>query len=256
MSLSPLEVDWLIVRVHRSLLERLGQSGMSVAGAGNILGAGTVLDGDDCLGNHLPGVRADDVSAEDPVGFLIGQDLNKSLRTAVGPGAGVGGEGEGTNAVRDACLLELFLGLADGGNLGIGVDNAGDGVVVDVAGVAGNGFHGGNALLLGLVSEHGSIDAVPDGIDGRDGSAEVLIDLDPSELIGLNPQRVQTKVFGIRSTSGGNQNYIILGLLLLPTLAGLGLKDDAVILNLALYHLRLELELKSLLLERCLELLG
>ena len=55
----------------------------------------------------------------------------------VGLGARVGGEGELADLVLDALGLELLLGLADPGDLGVGVDDRGDDVVVHVAGAGG-----------------------------------------------------------------------------------------------------------------------
>lgn len=58
---------------------------------------------------------------------------------------------------------------------------------------SGDGFDGGNTLLLGLVREHGSIDAVSNGVDVGDGGAEVGVNFDAAELVGLDAELVKAK---------------------------------------------------------------
>jgi len=70
---------------------------------------------------------------QDPISFLLSQDLHESFRVQVGLGARVGREAEFADLVRDAFLLEVLFSLADPGDFGVGVDDGGDGVVVDVS---------------------------------------------------------------------------------------------------------------------------
>ena len=97
----------LVVGGHAGLLERLGHGGVRVAGARDVLAARVVLERDDGLGDHLAGVRAEDVSAEDAVGSLVGEDFDEALGGTVRAGAGVRGEGEVSDDVVDSGLLEL-----------------------------------------------------------------------------------------------------------------------------------------------------
>src|SRR4051794_39889198 len=60
-----------------------------------------------------------------------------AVRRAVDLGAAVGREGEFPDVVGDAVFLQLFLGLADRGDLGRCVDHVRDHVVVHVAGAPG-----------------------------------------------------------------------------------------------------------------------
>ena len=55
-SVNTLKVDGLAVCRHGGLLERLGQCGMGVASARDILAGRTVLESEGSLGNHLTGV--------------------------------------------------------------------------------------------------------------------------------------------------------------------------------------------------------
>jgi hypothetical protein len=67
-----------------------------------------------------------------------------SLGVLVGLGPRVGREGVLSNLVLDPGRLELLLVLADPRDLGVGVDDRGDGVVVDVS-VAVLDLDGGDA---------------------------------------------------------------------------------------------------------------
>ena len=58
--------------------------------------------------------------------------------------------GIGEHLVLDALLLALLLGQAHRGNLGVGVDDEGHVVVVDMAALASQLLHARNAILLSL----------------------------------------------------------------------------------------------------------
>ena len=94
-------------------------------------------------------------------------------------GAAVGDEREDALPVGDRRRrLSSSSVLPTDGDLGRGVDDAGDRVVVDVAVAAGERLDAGDALLLGLVREHRAPDHVADGVDARRGRGEVLVDRD------------------------------------------------------------------------------
>ncbi len=61
--------------------------------------------------------------------------------------------------------------------LGVGVDDARDGVVVDVAPLASQVFGRRDALLLRLVGQHGARHAVSNGVDTIHVGLEVPVDL-------------------------------------------------------------------------------
>ena len=198
-------MDGLAVGGHGSLLESLGESGVSVRGASNVLGRRTVLESESALGDHLTGVGADNVHTEDTVSLGIGEELDKSVGVGVGLGARVGAEGEGADLVLDASLLELGLVLADPGDFGVGVHDAGDGAVVDVAVVLGNVLDGGNGLLLGLVGEHRAESAVTDDADVRDLGAVLLVDHEAATVVGLKTDLLEAETGGVRTATDGNK---------------------------------------------------
>lgn len=94
---------------HGSLLEGLSQRRVGVAGSGNVLAGGTVLESQGSLSNHFTGARSDDVGTEQTVSLGIGDDLDETLRVEVGLGTGVGAEGESADLVGDVLALEVLL---------------------------------------------------------------------------------------------------------------------------------------------------
>ena len=92
----------------------------------------------------------------------------------------------------DALGLQLLLGLADPGDLGRRVDHPRHGVEVDMAVLAGDAFRDGDPFLLGLVREHGSVDAITNGIYGRYCRSEVRIHLNSTQSVCLNSQIFQS----------------------------------------------------------------
>ena len=94
-------MDGFGVGGHAGLLEGLREGRVGVAGAGQVLSAGSVLDADDCLADHLSSARTHDVGAQQFVGLLLGEDLDHSVGVGDGLGARVGQEGEHTLGVVD-----------------------------------------------------------------------------------------------------------------------------------------------------------
>ena len=82
--------------------------------------------------------------------------------------------------------FELFLGLADGGDLREGVDDIRDDVVVHVPGLAGEDLGHGDAFILGLVREHRAAIDIADGEDAGDAGLEVAVDDDAFPVVELH----------------------------------------------------------------------
>lgn len=82
---------------------------MGVAGSGNVLAGGTVLESQGGLSNQLTGARSDDVGAKQTISLGIGENLDETVRVEVGLGSGVGAEGESADLVRDVLALEVLL---------------------------------------------------------------------------------------------------------------------------------------------------
>jgi hypothetical protein len=201
-------VDGLRVSSHSRLLESLGEGRVGVAGTGDVLAGGTVLEGQGSLSNHLAGVGADNVGSENAVSLGVSDDLDHAVGVEVGLGAGVGAEGEGADAVLDAGLLEVLLGLADPGDLGEGVHDAGDAAVVDVAVALLDVLDDGNGLLLGLVRQHGAEGDITNAADVRDCGAVFAVDHNTAAVVLLDSHVLKTKTTGVGAAADGDQNNV------------------------------------------------
>ena len=125
--------------------------------------------------DRCAGFGADDGAAQHGVGLGVGKDLDETIRVGVAARPGIGGERELAGFVVDARLFQLFLCFPDTGDLGPSVDDAGDGVVIDVAGLAGQDFDRDDAFVLGLVGQHGSADDVAECVDALGVGWKVLV---------------------------------------------------------------------------------
>ena len=179
-----------------------------MAGAGDILGRGTELHGNRSLGDHIAGVRADDVDAEHAVGLGIGEDFHEALGLQVHLCAAIGGKGKFAGVVGDAGLLQFLLALSDRGDLGIGVDHVRDDVVVHMAGFAGDDFRHRRALIHCLVRQHRAGDRVADGVDAGHVGREASIDHDAALVVRLHPDGFETKSIGKRHAPDRHQHDI------------------------------------------------
>lgn len=258
---------------HGSLLEGLGESGVSVRGSGNILRRSTVLECQNTLGDHLSGVGADNVDTENTVGLGVSEELDHTVRVGVGLCSRVGREGEGTDLVLDTGLLELGLVLADPGNLGVCVHDGRNGAVVDVAVVLCDEFDGGDGLLLGLVGKHGTECDVSDDTNVGDLGAVLLVDDNAAAVVGLETDVLQTKTGGVGTATDGDEDDVCLELctvsvcvragirrmgthsLLLAALGSLDLDLDVGSAVVTLNDLCVELELDALLAKSLLDVL-
>src|SRR5262249_55506777 len=95
-------------------------------------------------------------------------------------------EREAAGFVRNAGGLELGLGLADPGDLRLGVDDPGHGVEIDVAGQAGDQFGDRDAFLAALVREHRAAHAIADRPDAVHAGVAVLVDDDAAAVVHLH----------------------------------------------------------------------
>src|SRR5690606_21438839 len=175
-------VDRALVDRHGGVVDRFRQARVRVADAGEIVRGALELHRQYALVHQLGDVGTDQVHAEHAVGFGVRQYLHEAGGFDHRHGAAVGGEGEAARLVGHAFFLELLLGLADPGQLGLGVDHPGNGVEVDVPRQARDQFGHRDAFLETLVRQHRAADAVAHGPDAVDAGVAVLVDLDLAAL--------------------------------------------------------------------------
>src|SRR5262249_58146205 len=113
---------------------------------------------DRSLGDHIAGVRADDVHTEYAIGLGIGENFHKTVGLEIRLGAAIGGEGKLADIVGNAGVFQFLLVFADRGDFGIGVHNVRDNIVVHVAGFSPEDFRHRHALVHRLVGQHRASD--------------------------------------------------------------------------------------------------
>jgi hypothetical protein len=116
-------MDGLVVGIHACLLERLTQSGMGVAGSGQIFGTSSVFNGNDRLGNHFTRIRSNNVRSQNLVRLGTGQDLDETVGGTVGSCSTIGRERKVTLVVLDTRLLQFFFRLSDRRHFGVRVND-------------------------------------------------------------------------------------------------------------------------------------
>src|SRR5690606_14669744 len=150
----------------------------------------------------------ENVRPQDAIRLGIGQYLHAALAGADGPRTPVRFEREHTYLVLDAGLLELLFGLADTGNLGMGVDDIGNRVVVDMAVSGHDRFHTRDAFLLGLVRQHGAANDVTQRIDAIHVGPETFVDLHEATLVLLDAQLLQPQSIRVRHAAYRHQHAV------------------------------------------------
>src|SRR5690606_38898509 len=191
------------------------------------------------------------VHAQHAISLGVRQDLHEAGRLGHGHGSAIGREREAAGLVGDAFFLELLLGLADPGQLRLGVDDPRDGLEVDVAGQAADQLGNRDAFLEALVRQHRAAHAVTHGPDPVDAGVAVLVDLDPATLVELHAGVVGQQALRCRLATDRHQQ-LVEHQGLLAVLAGVGDVDFlalGAVLDLGLADLGADPDVQALLLE-------
>ena len=146
--------------------------------------------------------------AQDAVGLFVRDDLDEAGRLAHGHGTAHGGKREAADLVRDALVLALGFGLADPGQLGLGVDHPRHGIQIDMAGQARNEFGHSDAFFGCLVGQHGSTHAIADRPDAVHTGVAVFVDLDLAALAEFDRDTFGQQVACCRTTADGHQQLV------------------------------------------------
>ena len=181
--------------------------GMGVAGAGEVLGRAAELHQNRDLVDHLAGAKAHDMPAEHAVAGGVGEDLDEAVGVAHRPRPPVGGERKLADLVGDALGFQLFLALADRGDLRAGVDDVGNDAVVHVASLPRQHLGERDAFVLRLVGQHRPADDVADRIDPRNVGGVMRVDHDLAAL-GLDADRLEAEALGERAPANRDQHDV------------------------------------------------
>src|SRR5262249_43730200 len=153
----------------------------------------------------------EDVDAQDAVSASVGNHLHLSLRLAQAARPAIGKEGEATDPVLVAALLDLLLRPANRRYLRPGVDDAGDRVVIDVCFPARQSFGERDALILGLVRQHRPLNDITDGIYPRNrGLPAFTDDNSPRLLIELHAGVLKPQARRVRPPANRYQYLVAL----------------------------------------------
>ena len=181
---------------------------MGVAHSADVLGRGREFHRETSLADHGAGLGAEDVDAQHAVGGLVGQYFHKPLRGAVRAAARIGGERILADLVGNARGLELFLGLADPGHLGLGVDHGRHEIPVHVALLPGQRLDAGDAVLARLVRQHRPVDHVANGVDAGHRCLEVAVDGDAAAVREFHAHLVEPETGHVGTPPDRHQHDI------------------------------------------------
>ena len=201
-------VDARLADGHCSFLEGLADGRVGKAGAGDIFGAAAVFHMSAGGGNHFRGALGDHLDAEKFVGLGAGDDLDETVSAVGSNRAAVAGEMELTDGDLDILGLGLGFGETDAGDFGVGVDDARDDGVVHVAMLTGEVLGDGNALVFGLVGEHGAGDDVTDGVDAWKVGLEMRVDDDAAAFIELEAGFLGAEAGRISLAANGDEDLV------------------------------------------------
>src|SRR3546814_7978408 len=143
----------------------------------------------------------------------------------------------------------LLLGEADRGNLGHGVDDARNDVVVHDAGLAGDILGDRDTFILGLVGEHRAGRDVAARTDAGHLGFEIMVDLYLTVLVGGKARLVERQPLGVRPPTDGNEHGICLDHCRLAALGGFDGEHNALLGAFGLGDLGAGLDVETLLLE-------
>ena len=190
-------IDRPLVGGQRSLVHGLGQRGMRVHRALQILAAGVVFQRQHGLGQQLAGHGADDVHAQHAVAVGIRDDLHEARGGFHRSRTATGNERETADLHIDAGGAGLRLGLAHPGDFRRRVDHRRNCFVVHVAVPAGDQVGGHHAFVLGLVRQHRAAHAVADGEDIGRARAAMLVHHDEAARVDLDARAFAEQILRV-----------------------------------------------------------
>ena len=90
----------------------------------------------------------------------------------------------------------------------MGVHDAGNGVVVDVAVAFGDVFDGGDGFFFGFVREHGPEGAVADYADVRELGPVLFVDYEAAFVVDFEADVFETETGGVGAAADGYKNDV------------------------------------------------
>ena len=144
----------------------------------------------------------------------------------------------------DPFLFREIFREADTGQFRVGVNDAGDDVVVHVPGFARDQFDAGDAFLLGFVRQHRTGDDVADRVNAGDVGPKHLVHFDPATLVERDADFVRADSFGKRAATDGDEHFVGFEVQFFAAFGGGG--DGAAVADFDRANLGLEMKLHAL----------
>lgn len=162
--------------VEGGFFDGFGEGGVCERCVGKLCGGEAVLEGEAADGDEFGGVGAEDMETEEFVSGGVGDDFDEASQFVCAFGAGIDFERKlaGFGGETEGCCFGFCE--ADVGDFRCGVDDAGDGDVVDGGGQAGDEFGDGCPFFGSFMGKHGAVNDVADGVDVRSRRLESVID--------------------------------------------------------------------------------
>ena len=148
------------------------------------------------------------MEADDAIGTHAGKHLHAAVGLVETPGATVRHERERAHRNRHAARRGLLLRQTDARELGPGVDDVRDRVVVHVRGLPRHALDGDDALLARLVREHRTRDDVADGEHAGDARLEAVVHDDPPALVDLHAELADAEPVHVGSPSDRDEHDV------------------------------------------------
>mmetsp|Transcript_35773 Transcript_35773/g.66190 ORF Transcript_35773/g.66190 Transcript_35773/m.66190 type:complete len:242 (+) Transcript_35773:232-957(+) len=240
-------MNGFVVGGHAGFLHSFRESRVSVASASKVFGGSTILHSNDSLVNHLSRVRAEHVNTKKAVSLLASKDLHHAISIIYCPRTAIRHEWEDALVVLNSSFFELLLILAHRGELGMSVDDVGDGLVVDVSTEASHMLNSRNSFFFSLVGKHGTRNRISNGVDVRQVRLKMIVGLD-HPTIHLDTDILKAETLEVGYASNGHQNLVCFEDFFIATLGGRDLECNSVCGKGGSENLRSKLEFHQLLL--------
>ena len=204
-----LEMQGAFIAGKGGFVHHFRQCRVGVADTREVFAGGAKFHRHHGFGNQFGGIGADDVHAEDAVGFGVGQHLDEAAGIAHAERTAIGGKGNLAGLVGYAVGLELLFGLADPGDLGAGVDDPRDGVEIAMTRLPGHHLGDHDALFHGLVREHRAGDDIADRPHAGQVGTAVPVDVDAAALVENEADGFGVQALGIGDAPDGDDQTIV-----------------------------------------------
>ena len=139
--------------------------------------------------------------AENAIRLRVGDELDHSIELFVCDRATVRAKRKFADTIINPLLFRLLFGHSNASQLGIGVNDSGDRIIINMAIFSRDPLDAGDPLVLGLMRQHRTCDHVADRVNAIDFRFEMFVDLDSFFLIQLDADFLRAESFAKRLAS-------------------------------------------------------